>query len=213
MLSICRKAGVKDQPLALLLTDNHIVADSLLPHLCSLMEVGDPGVALTPEERDAIHDGVRLAVKSGGLLDSPANCWAHFTRRIRANLRVILCLSPASKRFLRWSQQYPTLFSLPTMDWYQPWSQKALLAVARHLLRDLLAAEPEIGLRTTEFVAAAHAEVLAANERYWEQFAKRNHTTSRSFLEFVQLFSSMLAAKREELWAARARLEQGKRGG
>lgn len=58
MLSICRKAGIKDQPLALLITDSHIVSDGLLPHICGLMEVGDPHISLTPEEKDAIYDGV-----------------------------------------------------------------------------------------------------------------------------------------------------------
>lgn len=83
------------------------------------------------------------------------------------------------------------------------------LAVAKHLLKDALPAETQLGSKVAQFMGAAHAAVLDANNRYYEQHGKRNHTTSKSFLEFVSLFTSLLASKGDELAAARARLEKG----
>lgn len=45
--------------------------------------------------------------------------------------------------------------------------------------------------------------------RYHEVYRRYNYTTPKSYLELIALYKSLLAAKREELRAAKERLENG----
>lgn len=47
--------------------------------------------------------------------------------------------------------------------------------------------------------------------RYYEQYRRYNYTTPKSYLELISLYKSLLARKRDELRAAKQRLENGAR--
>lgn len=50
--------------------------------------------------------------------------------RIRANLHIILCMSPIGEAFRNRLRQYPSLVNCTTIDWFCDWPIDALLEVA-----------------------------------------------------------------------------------
>lgn len=57
--------------------------------------------------------------------------------RVRANLHIILCMSPAGDSFRNRLRQYPSLINCTTIDWFLEWPREALLEVARKYLVDI----------------------------------------------------------------------------
>ncbi len=55
--------------------------------------------------------------------------------RIRNRLHVILCLSPEHARFGERLRKFPALVGCCYIDWFLPWPQEALLAVAQGFLQ------------------------------------------------------------------------------
>lgn len=57
--------------------------------------------------------------------------------RIRANLHIILCMSPIGDAFRNRIRQYPSLINCTTIDWFLEWPREALLEVGNKFLMDL----------------------------------------------------------------------------
>lgn len=76
------------------------------------------------DERASINEMVRtLAKKQGKLLDTPAELWAYFVERTRANLHCVLCFSPIGDSFRDRLRQFPSLINCCTIDWWV-WGQR-----------------------------------------------------------------------------------------
>jgi len=77
---------------------------------------------------------VREEVVTRGLVASPDNCWNHFVSKCRDNLHIVLCMSPAGETLRRRCRNFPGLVANTVIDWFFPWPESALLAVANHFL-------------------------------------------------------------------------------
>lgn len=58
-----------------------------------------------------------------------------FTQRCRANVHVLLSMSPAGDDLREHLRRYPALANCMTIDWFLPWPEEALRAVASAQLR------------------------------------------------------------------------------
>lgn len=53
-----------------------------------------------------------------------------FAKRCRANVHVLLSMSPAGDDLREHLRRYPALVNCMTIDWFLPWPEEALQAVA-----------------------------------------------------------------------------------
>ena len=65
---------------------------------------------------------------------TPAAMWRLFTAQCRANLHVVLCMSPIGDAFRTRLRQFPSLVNCCTIDWFTAWPQDALQTVAEQFL-------------------------------------------------------------------------------
>lgn len=61
----------------------------------------------------------------------------------------------------------------------------------------------------SEFISYAHTSVNEVSVKYQQNEKHFNYTTPKSFLEFMKLYSNLLATKRRELTQKMERLENG----
>lgn len=61
----------------------------------------------------------------------------------------------------------------------------------------------------SEFISYAHTCVNEVSVKYQQNEKRFNYTTPKSFLEFMKLYSNLLATKRKELTQKMERLENG----
>lgn len=70
---------------------------------------------------------------------SPTNeaIYRFLIQRVRANLHLILCMSPIGEAFRNRLRQYPALINCTTIDWFHEWPREALLEVGNKFLMNL----------------------------------------------------------------------------
>lgn len=63
--------------------------------------------------------------------------YAFLIERARANLHIVLCMSPIGDAFRNRLRQYPALINCTTIDWFMEWPKEALLEVAAKYLAEV----------------------------------------------------------------------------
>jgi dynein heavy chain len=208
LFNMYEKAG-KGMRMTFLMTDGQIVNEKFLVYLNDLLSSGFIPDLLTDEQQEQMQNNVRKQCKEAGIQDSNENLFEFFLDMVRKNLHVCLCFSPVGDKFRIRARNFPALVNCTVINAFQPWPHEALVSVAGRFLSEI----PELPgnvLESLQFhCAATHQAVTEASEAYRIQDRRYNYTTPKSYLELISLYKTMLAQKREELKAAKERLENG----
>jgi dynein heavy chain, axonemal len=95
-----RRAGGEGTPGVFLLSDSQIKHECFVEDVNNLLNSGEVPNMFPYDERAAILELCREASRKAGLaLETPAELWAYFVDRTRANLHVALCMSPIGDAF------------------------------------------------------------------------------------------------------------------
>jgi dynein heavy chain len=73
---------------------------------------------------------VRDEAKKKGIPETKDELWNFFVDKIRENLHVCLCFSPAGDTLRIRCRNFPGLVSSSGIDWFFPWPKEALVSVA-----------------------------------------------------------------------------------
>lgn len=71
------------------------------------------------------------------MLPTTEAMYAFLIERVRANLHIVLCMSPIGDNFRNRLRQYPALVNCTTIDWFCEWPKEALLEVAVKYIADI----------------------------------------------------------------------------
>ena len=202
-------AGADGVPIAFILSDTQIVDERFLIYVNDLLSMGNVASLFEKAELEILYQsrGFRAAGKEAGVQNSPVANAELFAHRVRRNLHLILCMSPAATEFQSRARQFPNVFSRCGVDWFHPWSKPACVAVAQHFLEDA-----EISTSVCENVAhhmaSVHHSVQRVAAAYLASHGRHVHVTPKSFLELATFYTEGLAAKRGEVRTQIERLEK-----
>jgi len=148
------------------------------------------------------------AKKAGQILESAEELWHYFIASCKANLHIILCFSPIGEAFRERLRQFPSLVNCCTIDWFREWPNDALEAVASKILADVdVPAEERQKLLV--MCKSFHKGVGELSEEYLAKEGRHNYVTPTSYLELLNMFTSLLAKQREAVSSAKRRYEVG----
>lgn len=102
-----------------------------------------PNLFKKKEEIDDILNRVRPSALKQKKVDSPESLWSFFIANIRANLHITLCMSPAGDALRVRARKFPSLIDCCTINWFDSWSEEALVSVAEKLLTSMPLAEDQ----------------------------------------------------------------------
>ncbi|XP_071325394.1 dynein axonemal heavy chain 11 isoform X2 [Trachinotus anak] len=203
------KTGVKNQRVALLLTDAQIPDERFLVIINDLLASGEIPELFSEEEIEGIMLGVRAEVRALGLLDNRENCWRFFFDRVRLQLKVVLCLSPVSNVLRVRARRFPALVQCTTINWFHPWTTDALQSVSYRFIQEIEGIEPAVQESISLFMAYVHTSVNQASEKYQRNEKRYNYTTPKSFLQQITLYRNLLEKSRAQLQHKMNRLDSG----
>ncbi|XP_023280705.1 dynein heavy chain 11, axonemal-like [Seriola lalandi dorsalis] len=203
------KTGVKNQRVALLLTDAQIPDEQFLVIINDLLASGEIPELFSEEETEGIMLGVRAEVRALGLLDNRENCWRFFSDRVRLQLTVVLCLSPVSDVLRVRARRFPALVQCTTINWFHPWTTDALQSVSYRFIQEIEGIEPAVQESISLFMAYVHTSVNQASEKYQRNEKRYNYTTPKSFLQQITLYRNLLEKSRAQLQHKMNRLDSG----
>ena len=87
------------------------------------------------DEVSLIQEALVSRARELGISDAgPGGLWRLFVQQCRANLHVVLCMSPIGDAFRTRLRQFPSLVNCCTIDWFTAWPLDALQTVAEQFL-------------------------------------------------------------------------------
>ena len=196
-------------PLAFMLTDAQIVDEKFLVYVNDLLSSGYIPDLFAKDEYDAIFSSLRNEAKAAGVPDTADHMMEFFIDRVRQNLHVILCFSPAGDTFRMRSKKFPGLVNCTSIDWFHQWPKEALVSVAARFLKKIPNMEQAVKDNISHHMAEVHLSVTTYSETFRQVQRRFNYVTPKSFLELISFYQSLLAEKVEASTNAITRLDTG----
>ncbi|XP_040928837.1 dynein axonemal heavy chain 3 isoform X2 [Betta splendens] len=200
------KAGIEGKRLVFLFTDSQIKDEGMLEDINMLLNTGDvPNIFAADERADIIEKVQGIARMEGKKIDpTPLSMYNFFIDRVKANLHIVLAMSPIGDAFRNRLRMFPSLINCCTIDWFHAWPNDALEMVAHKFLEDV-EMEREIRLEVVEMCKTFQTSVREMSERYFSRLRRHNYVTPTSYLELILTFKTLLTAKRNEVATAKDR--------
>ncbi|KAI9189908.1 hypothetical protein H9P43_001341 [Blastocladiella emersonii ATCC 22665] len=203
------KAGVEGKPSVFLFSDTQIKQESFLEDINNMLNSGEVPNLFPPDEKAQLCDNIRNTVLRDSKTEmTAAAVYNIFVQRCKENLHVILAMSPIGDAFRNRLRMFPSLVNCCTIDWFQKWPDDALQVVANKFLEDV---ELDAAVRgaVVDMCKTFHQDTIALSTRFFNEVRRFNYVTPTSYLELIQTFKVLLAAKRREIQLLRNRYETG----
>jgi dynein heavy chain len=203
-------AGVENKPTVFLFSDTQIKEEGFLEDVNNLLSSGIVPGLFTDDELAPLRDSVASLAKKQGLDQTPDVLWGLFVERVRANMHIVVCMSPVGDDFTRRIRMFPGLVSCTTIDWFLDWPVDALVEVGSKFLEEEHNLEnAEVKEQLSQAFGYAHASAVTATAQMKSELNRHNYVTPTSFLELVKGYRALLGEKRGELLASADKLRNG----
>jgi len=204
-----KSTGVRGVPTMWLVNDGHILREEFLVYINDIVVNGWIPELFPRDEIETILDGLKGELRANGLSNTHQEKMALLIRRIKQNLHVVLCFSPAGETLRLRARRFPGLINCSTIDWFHPWPEEALVGVALNSIKDVEFANQETRENIAYHMATVHQEVIKSSCRFEKIVHRFNHVTPRSFLEFIALYRKLLQEQRIHAHEQVERLQSG----
>eukprot|EP00795_Rhopilema_esculentum_P009610 gene9610-17369_t len=204
------KSGVDGKRTVFLFSDNQIKEESFVEDINMILNTGDvPNIFAADEKADVIEKMQGVARLEGKKIDAtPLAMYNYFIDRVKANLHIVLAMSPIGDAFRNRLRMFPSLINCCTIDWFQAWPDDALEMVANKFLQDL-EMEDSVRKSAVRMCKSFHETVRKQSERYFEILRRHNYVTPTSYLELIQTYKVLLRNKQSEVMLLKRRYETG----
>ena len=213
LVTLLKKAGGPEaQPTVFLLTDTQILQESFLEDVNNILNSGEVPNLFAKEDLDQLDSDLRPIADKLKVTDSMYN---FFVKRVRANLHVVLCMSPVGESLRVRMRMFPSLVNCCTVDWVDPWPKDALLSVSQSRLMDLpldsLQKDEAVAMREalSHICVEVHASVQTLGDEFFAVLRRKVYITPKSYLDMIQCYFKLLEEKRNQLTFNRNRYMKG----
>ncbi|CAG9819075.1 unnamed protein product [Phaedon cochleariae] len=221
-------AGVENKQTVFLFNDTQITDESFLEIINNMLSSGEVSNLYKADEFEEVKSNLEPAAKKADILYTNEAMYDFLISRVRANMHIVLCMSPIGEAFRNRLRQYPALVNCTTIDWFSDWPKDALLEVANKYIADVnfvqtitgqeLAHRRESALVSTQdrmrgaislIFATVHDSVAKYSKKMAMEMKRHNYVTPTNYLELVAGYKRMLAEKREEVSSQANKLRNG----
>ncbi|XP_070181014.1 dynein axonemal heavy chain 6-like [Littorina saxatilis] len=209
------QSGVKGVKTVFLLADSDIVKEAFLEDINCILNSGEVPDLFDNEELDGITMDLKADANAADVPDTRAAVYQFFIQRVRQHLHVVLTMSPAGDKFRQRCRMNPALINCCTIDWYDEWSEEAMLSVAKVFFSNTeFIADPEYDIeelkeRVAQICVDMHKSVVETGVRYWAEVRRHLYATPSSYMELIRLYARMLRDNKRDFVSNRQRLQIG----
>lgn len=196
------------KPKTFLFTDAHVVEEGFLELVNNILTIGMVPGLFMEEEKEGLIGPLDKEMRAKKLPDSKEFRWQYFVNRCRENLHIIMAMSPAGDTLRLRCRNFPGLVSNTSIDWFFPWPEDALSAVATYFLEKVKIDE-ELRRPVTEHIVMVHQSVQKYSEEFDAIYKRKNFSTPKNYLDFIQNYMNFLSKKRKDMDFQVRRLEGG----
>ena len=177
----------------------------------NMLNSGEVPSLFTVEEKDKKINASMEAAREAGCGASRDDVYAFFIARVRDNLHCVLGMSPVGDAFRTRCRNFPSLTNCCSVDWFDEWPADALHQVAHRKFSpetsgadegfnlNIFGKELDLPTKLTELCVCVHHTVSRVAERFWEELRRHYYVTPTSYLEFINLYVTLLEDKYREV--------------
>mmetsp|Transcript_17913 Transcript_17913/g.16185 ORF Transcript_17913/g.16185 Transcript_17913/m.16185 type:complete len:3436 (+) Transcript_17913:1-10308(+) len=212
MKTLYKSAGHQRKSTTFLFTESEIKDEVFLEYVNSVLLTGDIPALFQKDEIMAITADLRNSfVKERiGMEDTPENLKQYFIDKVRDNLHLMICMSPMNPKFPVRARKFPGIISCPTIDWFLPWPADALVALSKAFIQNFpVECTPEVKEGLMTHMGMVHSMVTEVCDEYYVKMRRRVYQTPKSYLSFIQNFTSLYTQKLDELKLKEGRVNLG----
>lgn len=108
---------------------------------------------------------------------------------MKDNLHTVLCFSPVGIKFRSRAQQFPSLFSSCSIDWFLPWPEEALISVSEKFLKEFkIDNKKDVKEALIIHMGKVHKMVDEVCAIYFQQMRRHVYVTPKSYLSFISMY-------------------------
>jgi dynein heavy chain, axonemal len=190
------KLGIENRKVVFLFGDQHVAEEGFLELINNMLTSGIVPALFADDEKESIIGSVRDEAMRNGSNPSKESIWQYFITKCSNNLHIVLTMSPVGDTLRTRCRNFPGLVNNAIIDWFMPWPEQALFAVATSFLS-----------KDNEFIPKEYRQVLVAHivmvhqsvEHYSEQFdiklRRKNYTTPKNYLDYIGTYLQILQRK------------------
>jgi len=173
-----------------LLTDNEIKKEVFLEFVNSFLNTGEISGMLEKVDRDtAQSEAEKFMVKRGEDTPPAEVLFEGAVHKVMDSLHMVLAFSPANPRFRARGQQFPSLFTSCSIDFFFPWPEEALMETAAYLLgKETIFVEktyPKENLYV--YMSKVHKSIIEVANEYFSVMRRSVYCTPKSFLAYIDM--------------------------
>ncbi|VVC95448.1 unnamed protein product [Leptidea sinapis] len=205
------KAGIIGKPLVFLFADNQIMYEGMVEDINMLLNTGDIPNLYGMDEKVEILEKMQNAVRESGrkMETTPLAMFGFYVERVKANLRIVLAMSPIGDSFRNRLRMFPSLINCCTIDWFTSWPSEALERVASMFIAKMENVDEQLQLSCVQMCQLFHMSVVELSDRFYAEQKRKVYVTPTSYLELIKAFQNLFALKVDQITKARTRYEIG----
>ncbi|KAH8086150.1 1-aminocyclopropane-1-carboxylate synthase [Aureococcus anophagefferens] len=206
------KAGAEGgdgRPTVFLFDDTQIVYESFLEDVNLVLNTGEVPNLFVQEDLAAINDQIGKNANAAGVNTGVmAEMYKYFISRCRANLHVVLTMSPIGDAFRRRLRMFPALVNCCTIDWFTAWPEEALRSVAEFFLGSEKM-DDEVRAGVVNICVDMQERVSTMSSKFLQEMGRHYYVTPTSYLELINTFKKLLEVQREDVMERKVRYDNG----
>lgn len=177
--------GIEGMQKTFIMTDTQIVDETFLEDINNILNTGEITKLYDEEDEQRIQDEVARICKEMGRPEAKDVIYATYVERVRDNFHIILCMSPVGDQLRVRCRQFPSLVNCCTLDWYDAWTEDALLNVATKFINDIDYLNKEEKENISHMFCSVHLSVQDMSEKFYDELRRRVYITPKSYLDGI----------------------------
>jgi dynein heavy chain len=207
-----KSAGHQRKPTVFLFTESEIKDEIFLELINSVLMTGEVAGLIAKDEMMAMSADLRnpFLAERPGVEENALNLKQFFMDTVRDNLHLVLCMSPLNPKFPERARKFPGIVSAPTIDWFLPWPEEALVTVSYGLIGNFhIEATKEVKQAVMTHMGNVHRMVVEVCDEYATSMSRKVYQTPKSYLSFLEAYKILYAEKLDTVKQQASRVNLG----
>ncbi|XP_021370512.1 dynein heavy chain 10, axonemal-like isoform X1 [Mizuhopecten yessoensis] len=204
------KLGIENKKMVFLFTDQHVVEEGFLELINNMLTSGMVPALYQDDEKEAIIGQVRNEAIAAGCPHAREMVWQFFVNKCASNLHIVLAMSPVGDALRTRCRNFPGLVNCANIDWFFPWPEQALLAVASVFIApDNKLIPDENRENVVSHIVLVHQSVGEYSKKFQQRLRRNNYVTPKNYLDFINTYLRLLDEKDNFILSQCERLSGG----
>jgi len=173
-----------------------VAEEGFLELINNVLTIGMVPGLIPEEEKDALMQPLDDEIRKKKLPETKEFRWNYFVKRARERLHIVLAMSPAGDTLRVRCRNFPGLISNTIVDWFFPWPEDALTAVANNFMGGV-ELEDDQRSKVIDHLVMVHLSVQEYSEEFKTVYKRNNFSTPKNYLDFINNYIAFLRDKRK----------------